>query len=429
MTLHYSLAGIDVIKHHFSLALNYNEPKAEQITVFARELVAKEHRNANLPFLVYFQGGPGFAAQRPIDNSGWIKRALTQFRVLLLDQRGTGLSTPVNYLSLAHLTPREQADYLSHFRADNIINDAIAIKKKLSPLQPWSILGQSFGGFCVFHYLCRAPEDLAQAFITGGIPPINSSPLEVYQHTFARVKSKNEAFFKRFADAQTLISELTAYISENPVILASGEQLSIEMLQSLGIHLGMENGPEEVYYLLEQALINTASGKQINPLFLTQFSHMLDYNTNPLFAILHEAIYCQQLSSNWAAEQIRSNLDEFQYQPDKPFLFTGEMIFPWFFEQFNNLMPLKDCAGLLATKTDWPMLYDLSVLNNNKVPVAAAIYSEDMYVDMNLSLNTAKQVTNLQYWLTSQYEHNGIRIDGEVILDKLIALNAGTCLR
>lgn len=54
MTLHYSLAGIDVIKHHFSLALNYNEPKAEQITVFARELVAKEHRNANLPFFSLF---------------------------------------------------------------------------------------------------------------------------------------------------------------------------------------------------------------------------------------------------------------------------------------------------------------------------------------------------------------------------------------
>lgn len=63
------------------------------------------------------------------------------------------------------------------------------------------------------------------------------------------------------------------------------------------------------------------------------------------------------------------------------------------------------------------------------MPVAAAIYSEDMYVEMNYSLETAKQVGNLQYWLTSEYEHNGIRMDGERILDKLIALNRGEQLR
>ena len=75
------------------------------------------------------------------------------------------------------------------------------------------------------------------------------------------------------------------------------------------------------------------------------------------------------------------------------------------------------------------MKVDLNQLANNSVPVAAAIYSEDMYVEMQYSLETAKQVGNLKYWLTSEYEHNGIRIDGEHILDKLISLNRGHCLR
>ncbi|MGL4838546.1 MAG: alpha/beta hydrolase, partial [Shewanella sp.] len=45
------------------------------------------------------------------------------------------------------------------------------------------------------------------------------------------------------------------------------------------------------------------------------------------------------------------------------------------------------------------------------------------------SLETAQQIGQLKYWLTSEYEHNGIRIDGERILDKLIQLNRGIALR
>ncbi|MGL4449473.1 MAG: alpha/beta hydrolase, partial [Shewanella sp.] len=59
----------------------------------------------------------------------------------------------------------------------------------------------------------------------------------------------------------------------------------------------------------------------------------------------------------------------------------------------------------------------------------AAIYSEDMFVEMHYSLETAQQIGQLKYWLTSEYEHNGIRIDGERILDKLIQLNRGIALR
>jgi len=92
------------------------------------------------------------------------------------------------------------------------------------------------------------------------------------------------------------------------------------------------------------------------------------------------------------------------------------------FEQFSHLVPLKAAAEILADK-------NLEQLSHNRVPVAAAIYSEDMYVEMNYSLETVKQVANLKYWLTSEYEHNGIRMDGERILDKLISLNRGDILR
>lgn len=47
-------------------------------------------------------------------------------------------------------------------RADSIVFDAELIRKALVPLDntqgKWSILGQSFGGFCAFTYLSLAPE-------------------------------------------------------------------------------------------------------------------------------------------------------------------------------------------------------------------------------------------------------------------------------
>ena len=83
----------------FALPLDYAKP-GQTIHVFAREVVAPGKEEANLPYLVYFQGGPGSGAPRPVDSGGWLGRALQDYRVLLLDQRGTGRSTPVTAQTL-----------------------------------------------------------------------------------------------------------------------------------------------------------------------------------------------------------------------------------------------------------------------------------------------------------------------------------------
>lgn len=422
------LEGMRSRKHYFTLPLDYAQPQGPTLKVFARELQGLQTNAENLPILLYFQGGPGFAAQRPLANSGWLKRALQEFRVLLLDQRGTGLSSPVSYRTLSGLSATQQAEYLRHFRADNIVRDAEAIRQQLSPQMPWSVLGQSFGGFCILHYLSAAPEGLQQAFITGGIPSLTRSADEVYRATYQRILDKNREFQRRFPDAQQLLNTLAAHLRQHQEYLPNGDRLTVEMLQLLGINLGMMQGPEAVYYLLEQALLEGTDGQILNPLFAEHFTQMLSYHTNPLYVLLHEAIYCQQTSSNWAAQRVRAEYPEFA--PDAAeLLLTGEMVYPWMLHQISNLRPLQPCAELLASKPDWPTLYNLQKLAANKVPVAAAIYSEDMYVAREYSLETAAQVANLRYWLTSEYEHNGIRMDGEHILDRLIALNKGAQLR
>lgn len=59
-------------------------------------------------------------------------------------QRGTGLSTPLTTSSMLQVkSAQDLVDYIKHFRADNIVNDAEFIRKRIVPDgSPWSILGQ-----------------------------------------------------------------------------------------------------------------------------------------------------------------------------------------------------------------------------------------------------------------------------------------------
>ena len=66
------------------------------------------------------------------------------------------------------------------------------------------------------------------------------------------------------------------------------------------------------------------------------------------------------------------------------FLFYGEMIFPWMFDEISELRGMKEAANILAEKSDWPLLYDLEVLSRNTVPVACAVYADDMFVNVRV---------------------------------------------
>lgn len=63
-------------------------------------------------------GGPGVEAPRPTDSSGWLSKAVQYFNVVLLDQRGTGKSSPITVSTIKRIGAAEaQADYIQHFRS------------------------------------------------------------------------------------------------------------------------------------------------------------------------------------------------------------------------------------------------------------------------------------------------------------------------
>ena len=223
--------------HEFQVPIDHSQPDGARLTVFAREVVALDKAQANLPWLVFFQGGPGFGAPRPIDATiAWLDRS-----------GGEGLSGaaarstrhgPQHARSAispwrAFQSPQEQADYLKLFRADNIVRDAEWIRREMK-IDRWSVLGQSYGGFCVTTYLSFAPEGLREAFITGGLPPIDHHPDDVYRATYPRVREKNRLYFERYPDDVQRVRDIVDYLLQNDVRLPCGDPLTPQRFQQLG---------------------------------------------------------------------------------------------------------------------------------------------------------------------------------------------------
>jgi len=411
----------------FTVPLDHARPDGEQIQVFAREVIAAGKTAADLSWLVYLQGGPGFGALRPAGRESWLNRALNDYRVLLLDQRGTGRSSPVNRRTLAGLaSPQAQADYLAHFRADAIVADAELIRKELAGDRPWSILGQSFGGFCAVTYLSHAPEGLSEALITGGLPGLDKSADDVYRATYPLVAHKNAEHYARYPGDVEQARKVAGRLAAGDTRLPNGAPFTVEAFQSFGRMLGSSTGSHQLHYLLEDPF---APGGGLSDDFLYQAQEHLTFSAGPLYALLHEACYAQRAATGWAAQRIRAEFPGFDaaaaLDGDDPLLFTGEMIYPWMLENDPVLAPLAEAGEILARRESWPPLYDEARLRACDVPAAAAVYFDDMYVPREFSVPTARAIRGLRAWITNEFEHDGLRVSDGKVLDRLIAMVRG----
>lgn len=400
--------GLVTVEHELTVPLDHAHPDGEQITVFAREVADPDGRDR--PFLVFLQGGPGSEAPRPTGaptSPGWLGRALVDHRVLMLDQRGTGRSTPVG--DLPGMTPQEQATYLTRFRADAIVADAELLRAALG-VERWSVLGQSFGGFCSLHYLSVAPDSLHAAYLAGGSPPIGRHPDEVYAATWARQRGLVEQHWARCPGDRERFLALHARLDAEPLATPGGA-LTSRMLRYAGHRLGMSDGSQHLHALLE-----LPAG---SPAFRWGAADLMGFARNPLYAVLHESSYADGATTAWSADRTRPAAFD-----DDPSLLFGEHLHPWVLDDVEALAPLAEAGRLLADHP-WPSLYDPAVLATNDVPVAAAVYADDPYVDVTFSMETARAVRGTRAWLTNEHLHDGLRADGARLLDRLIAMARG----
>src|SRR5699024_10051164 len=111
--------GYDFFTHTIQVPWDpFNAPDGETCELFARAIV-------------YLQGGPGSPAPRPLNASGVVGEMLKEFRVILLDQRGTGNSHRIDSANPA------DAKRLNLLRQEYIVEDAEALRKHLN-IDKWS---------------------------------------------------------------------------------------------------------------------------------------------------------------------------------------------------------------------------------------------------------------------------------------------------
>ncbi|WP_246268410.1 alpha/beta fold hydrolase [Nonomuraea typhae] len=399
-----TMPGLTAVDHEFTVPLNHDDPGGASIRVFAREIADPARAGDDLPWAVFLQGGPGGKSPR-LSGQAHFRHILKTHRVLLLDQRGTGRSTPAQPAG---------ADYYRHFRADAIVRDCEHIRKALG-IPQWDTWGQSYGGFITLTYLSLAPEGLRACHVTGGLAGLDATADEVYARTYPRVCDKTAAYYRRYPGDAVKVERIAHHLEANEVLLPDGDRLTHRRFQTLGQQFGMSDGYESVHWLLDEAW----HGDRLSDVFLYQVMAITGFIGSPLYALMHEPTYAQGAATAWSAERLRpKDLDE-------PGTFTGEMIYPWMFDEIRALRPYKETAHALAADATWGPLYDPVRLAANQVPVAAVVYHDDMYVDAGFSLETAARVGNVRTWITNEYEHNGFRADGEKVTARLMDMIAG----
>lgn len=410
------------IDYYFEAPLCHGNAKSSKLKLYARIITNAALEKSGAPYLLYLNGGPGFECMRPTTRSGFIDAALDHYRIVLLDQRGTGNSSAFDLNLLSHFSDAEAiADYLSNFRADSIVRDAEILREKLG-VSSWDAFGQSFGGFCILTYLSLFPKALTRAMITGGLPPIGKSAFAVYQATHARMLSKNQDYFRRFPEDEKLCIEITQNLRENKPTLPSGIPLTTSRFQQLGLLLGKTHGAVELHHILSAAFVDEKR-QQLSFRFLQAVENQTSaFETNSLYALLHESIYCEGEASRWAAERSRKNFPALN-SDSSPFRFTAEMIYPSFFHDYRGLKRLEEAANILAEKDDWSSLYDEEQLADSDCRVSALVYEDDLFVEKEFSLEAAKMLAHCNVWITNEYEHDGLRQDPKRIFERLLKLS------
>lgn len=408
------LLDLTVEEHTLTVPLVWGDAAdTRTIEIFAR--VVTRDGGERLPYLVFLQGGPGHEAPRPFHSStspAWLDEALAHYRLVMLDQRGTGLSTPVGDADLERGSAAV-AEYLTHLRADSIVRDCEAMREHLGA-ETWSVLGQSFGGFTTLAYLSTDADSIADVYITGGLSTVNRHPDEVYALCYDKMRSASERYYRRFPEHRDVMRRLVDQAAAGEIVLPDGEVVSPSRLRSVGSALGTNDGWQTVWSLLERDPASNA--------FRHDLMHSMPYGgRNPLYFAFHESSYASGQATRWSAE--RTEPQDFR---DDVTLFTGEHIRREWTETVPAFQPWRDVTLALAD-FEWPRIYNEVAIATSGATGAAAVYVNDVYVPMEFSLETARLLPGVELWVTSEHEHNGVR--SGPVLTHLIDLAHGRRIR
>ncbi|ERS99865.1 hypothetical protein HMPREF1624_03231 [Sporothrix schenckii ATCC 58251] len=501
--LHRLPSQLLVAELYFDVPLDYSDPHGEKLRLFARAAfryekpivptfpfseggstsnggvgtaisnnTPKVYKNSlqelrdlfTKPWLVYLEGGPGSGNREPQDYAFTRTMLSRGYQLLFLDYRGTGMSSAICAETLKRRGgPDAQAAYLRKFRADSIVRDLEAVRKCLTEDQPaskkrWSLLGQSFGGFVSLTYLSFYSDGLREVFLTGGMAPLGKTADDVYRATYRKAVERNRAYFGKFPEDADALQRISQHLYSQPdhrLPLPSGGFLTFKRVLTFGYMFGFHGGVDATHTLLLRMRHDIERVGVLTRPTLVQVEQFFPLDVMPLYAILHEPIYCfkKGVSSRWAAQRVgvgagtdlvsqgdeetKHEFQQFSWLADdvvaperqqigNSILLSSEMIYPFMFDTYPELMEMKEAAELVAAYDDWEELYDEDQLKMNRVPVYAATFIDDLYVDYGIAKETAGKIRNIKVYETNGLYHNAIRARTDEVLTQLFRLRDDT---
>ena len=275
------------------------------------------------------------------------------------------------------------------------------------------MLGQSFGGFCVLTYLSLAPEGLREAFFTGGLPPIGRPVDDVYRATYERVLERNRRYYERYPEDRERVRELAARLDADDVRLPTGDRLTARRFRQLGNMLGMSDGAEQLHYLLELPPDSPAFLHDVEAAGQLRAQPALrDRCTRPATPTA--------CATRWSAERMLP--DDVRRRRS---CFTGEHVYPWMFEDYGALAPLREAAELLAAARVAAALRRRAAAPRTRSRPPRRSTPRTCTSSASSRRRRPRRSAALRAWVTNEYEHNGLRADGDRVLGRLIDLARG----
>lgn len=221
--------------------LNFEDPNGEQISLFVA--VIRSHApNPSGDAVTIINGGPGASStELYADLAGVFGGLLRDRDIVVIDQRGTGQSTPLECPELEAVTSSNLAPSLEQMRKElqgftqqclaalpadprffttsAAVRDLEAVRKALGYSQ-LNLYGVSYGTRVAQHYARRYPAQTRALIIDGVLPPglamgpmVSSNAQQVLDNIFARCAKApacQQAFPKLPADFKALAKQLRA---------------------------------------------------------------------------------------------------------------------------------------------------------------------------------------------------------------------------
>lgn len=403
-------------EHEFSVPLDYSKEHGEHIPVRAKSIAADTTRLDQGPYLLFLQGGP--AGSYPDIARGlppWMPGLLSQYCVVLLDQRGGGRSSALSEASIDGMSDCEAAVFLRNFRADSIVRDAEYLRAEVLGVPKWSLLGESYGGMIALTYLSFANASLDAVVISSGLSGPGNTLEDFAQEALQEMKERNRRFYLDHEIAE-VVSAVYNYVDLNRPEMSDGTRLSSRQLRMLGVNFGFDGGPSLVSRLFSQAERSGFSLESLEALYKSS-----KFSTEPLF-YLQEMIHAEPgRATNWCAESLCSA--DAEVVENGLLYFFGEVTFDWMFVEQPFLRPFAQAARKLAEEDSWTPLYDAHTLLQNSVPVRAFAAASDPFIPAAIQARTARVIGNCELTLSSNIEHAGPMTDGVLVLNTLADLS------